>query len=127
MPNEGPTKRKAVPNAERTPEAEGLGRVLDGLLRERPWKTGLAVGGLARQWSTVVGDRLAEESRPAGLEAGVLTVKASSAAWAAQIQFLSEEVARRANEAMGVSAVTSVRVLVDPSPTSRPGSVGGSR
>ncbi|HJP65520.1 MAG TPA: DUF721 domain-containing protein [Actinomycetota bacterium] len=127
MQSDGPGKRKAVPNAERTSDAQGLGAVLDGLLRGRPWKAGLAVGGLARQWPSVVGERLAEESRPAGLEAGVLTIKVSSAAWATQIGFLAEEVARRANEVIGAVVVGSVRVLVDPDQGGRSGDVGGSR
>jgi predicted nucleic acid-binding Zn ribbon protein len=112
-PNEGPQKRKVVPTAERSREGEGLGSVLDGLLRERPWRSGMALGALGRRWAEVVGDRLAEESRPARLERGVLTVKASSAPWAAQIGFLADEVARRSNEVLGAGSVATIKVMVE--------------
>jgi hypothetical protein len=87
---------------------------LDGLLGERQWRAGMAVGELARRWADVVGPRLSEESRPSTLEGGVLLVKVSSAAWAVQIGFLAEEVAARANEVMGQALVDAVRVTVEP-------------
>ena len=59
--------------------------------------TGLLLGRLGRRWEAVVGERLAEESAPAGLEGGVLFVRASSAGWAAQIKFLAKEVRAAAN------------------------------
>lgn len=128
MPSE---RRKAVPGAARSGEVEGLGSVLDGLLQGRPWRGGMVLGDLARRWSEVVGDRLAEESRPSGLEGDVLTVKATSAAWATQIGFLAEEVARRSNDLFGRPVVGSVKVLVDsearPNRTHRGGSVRGPR
>jgi len=107
-------RRRGLPDPARTGEAEGLGAVLDALSQQRPWRPGLAVGELGRRWSRVVGDRLAEESTPGGLDGGVLTVRASSAAWATQIRFLSDEVARRSNEVLGGRLVGSVRVVVDP-------------
>jgi predicted nucleic acid-binding Zn ribbon protein len=124
-------RRKAVPGAARSGEAEGLGSVLDGLLRERTWRAGMLIGDLARRWAEVVGDRLAEESRPAGLQDDVLIVKVASAAWATQIGFLADEVARRSNEVVGGSVVRSIRVLVDPDARgageSRGGDVRGRR
>ena len=123
-------RRKAVPGAARSGEVEGLGHVLDGLLQGRPWQAGLVLGRLARQWAEVVGNRLADESRPAALEDRVLTVKVSTAAWATQIGFLAEEVARRSNEVVGRPLVESVRVLVEAPggarKSGRRGDVGGS-
>jgi predicted nucleic acid-binding Zn ribbon protein len=91
----------------------------------------MALGALGRRWAEVVGDRLAEESRPAALDSGVLTVRASSAAWAAQIGFLSTEVARGSNAVLGDGSVTTIKVLVegtDPGSRRRPGGhVGGGR
>jgi predicted nucleic acid-binding Zn ribbon protein len=127
--SDGPSKRKAVPGADRSKDGEGLGAVLDGLLGGRPWRAGMTLAALGRSWPDVVGERLAEESRPAAVDRGVLTVKASSAAWAAQIRFLGEEIARRSNEVLGPGAVASVRVLVDARPmgerSRRPRDVGG--
>jgi predicted nucleic acid-binding Zn ribbon protein len=61
----------------------------------------------------VVGGRLAVECLPAALEGGVLIVRASSAAWGAQIRFLEAEIRDRANRALGRPLVQELRVTID--------------
>src|SRR5262245_9378750 len=97
----------------RSSEAEELSSVLDGLLGDRILRAGRAVGELGRSWASVVGGRLAEESAPVSLDdRGALLVRASSAAWAAQVRFLSAEIAQAANRLLGGDRVASVRVVV---------------
>jgi predicted nucleic acid-binding Zn ribbon protein len=95
---------------ERSQEPEAIGSVLGGLTRGRPWEAGMSLGRLGRDWLTVVGERLCLESRPASLEAGVLVVQASSAAWATQLRFLSAEIRARANACLGADVVREVKV-----------------
>ncbi|HEY3210482.1 MAG TPA: DUF721 domain-containing protein [Actinomycetota bacterium] len=124
----------------RSDEPQALGSVLDVLGAERRLAAGLVLGALGRRWPTVVGERLAEESAPAALDGGVLLVKASSAAWAAQIRFLANQIAEGANRvleggaAMGPgdegsrqglreAPIREVRVVVEsgrPDPLKRP-------
>lgn len=100
---------------ERSAEPAGVGDVLDAVLAGRRWRSGLLLGRLTRAWESVVGERLARETSPARLEeAGTLVVRASSAAWAAQVRFLSAELAARANGVLGARAVRDVRVMVAP-------------
>ncbi len=106
-------RRKPVPDASRTRDPERLGDVLDGLLEERTWRSGLALGDLARRWPEVVGQRLADESRPGRLDDGVLTVVVSSSAWGTQIGFLQDDIVRRTNDVLGGPTVRSIRVMVD--------------
>jgi predicted nucleic acid-binding Zn ribbon protein len=118
--------RRRVPRKPRegeSREGEELGTILDGMLVQRPWRSGMALGELARRWTDVVGDRLARECEPVGLENGALLVRASSSAWAAQIGFLAEEVRSRAERVIGEGSVASVRVAVDAGPLDerRPG------
>lgn len=101
-------------------EPDGLGGVLDELLQGRPWRAGVRLGDLARRWELVVGDRLAEESVPVALEGGGLIVRASSAAWAAQLGFLAAEIRARANEALGEALVREVRIVVARDDGTRP-------
>jgi hypothetical protein len=97
----------------RSSEAEELSAVLDGLLGDRILRAGRAVGVMGRSWASVVGERLAEESAPVSLDdQGALLVRASSAAWAAQVRFLSTEIAEAANGLLGAERVASVRVVV---------------
>lgn len=106
----------------RSDEPQALASVLDALGAERTLGAGLLLGTLGRSWDSVVGDRLAEESAPAALEDGVLLVRASSSAWAAQIRFLAGEIKEGANGVLAVrpeaskSPIREVRVVVDPGP-----------
>jgi hypothetical protein len=100
----------------RTLRETPIGDVLDGLLRERLFARGLPIGTLASSWEGVVGPRLARESAPVSLDGGVLVVAASTGPWGAQVRFLADEVRRRANEALGSDAVSTVRVVVRPEP-----------
>jgi predicted nucleic acid-binding Zn ribbon protein len=98
--------------SERSEEVQPIGAVLDSLAGGRSLASGLALGELGRRWAAVVGDRLAMECAPAGLEGGFLLVRASSAAWAAQVKFLATEVRDRANQVLGTAAVREVKVAV---------------
>jgi predicted nucleic acid-binding Zn ribbon protein len=71
------------------------------------------LGRLARSWDAVVGSRLARESAPVRLGNGVLVVRASSAAWAAQLRFLAREVAEQVNRVLAGEPVREVKVVVD--------------
>jgi predicted nucleic acid-binding Zn ribbon protein len=102
--------------SERSDREQALGAVLSELTSGRPWASGIALGRLGRRWEDVVGQRLARETAPAGLNGGVLIVRASSAAWGAQVRFLAREVRDRANEALDHGVVKEVKVVVASGP-----------
>ena len=89
-----------------------LGEVIDRLLSEQLFARGMPVAKLAAAWSEVVGQRLASETAPTALEAGVLTIAATSGPWGAQARFLENEIRSRADDALGGGRVRSVRVIV---------------
>jgi predicted nucleic acid-binding Zn ribbon protein len=89
-----------------------LGEVIDNLLADQVFARGMPVARLAAEWTSVVGERLASETAPAALEAGILTVTAASGPWGAQARFLHEEIRRRADEALGGNQITAVRIVV---------------
>ncbi len=91
-----------------------IGEVVRALLADRRLGRGVALGRLAASWAEVVGESLARVTSPRALEDGVLVVGAETAAWAAQLSFLAEEIGRKANETLGREAVASVRVVVAP-------------
>ena len=93
-------------------EVVELGEVIDNLLSEQVFARGLPVAQLAASWSSIVGERLASETAPAALEAGVLTVTATSGPWGAQARFLHEEIRRRADEALGGDQISAIRIVV---------------
>ena len=102
------------PEEGRSDDVSSVADVVRRILATRPFARGVGIGRLAREWADVVGERLAAETRPARLEAGTLVVTASSGAWGTQVEFLSEEVRRRANEALGSQEIQRVRVSIEP-------------
>jgi predicted nucleic acid-binding Zn ribbon protein len=90
--------------------------VVDGLLSERLLARGLSIGRLAAGWEGVVGPRLAAETAPVSLDAGVLVVAASSGPWGAQARFLAGEILKQANRALGSEEVLRVQIVVRPDP-----------
>ncbi len=109
-----PIPPKEDPAAEGAGAPKPIGDVLESLLgSEARFRTGLATGDLGRRWSDVVGEPLAAETAPGGIdETGVLTVRVSSTAWATQIRFLAPTVVTNANDVLGRAAVSGIRVVV---------------
>lgn len=102
------------------PDPVSLGDLVQSLLTRHGLSSGATLGRLARMWPDVVGERLAGETSPARLDAGVLLVEATSGAWGAQAQFLAEEIRTSANRALGSDVIKRVRVAVDARPRGRP-------
>jgi len=96
----------------RSGEAVPIGDVVDGLLKEEVFSRGMPIAQLASGWPEIVGERLAGETAPASLEAGVLVVAATNGPWGAQARFLHEQIRYKANQALGADVVSSVRVVV---------------
>ena len=96
----------------RTGEPTRIGEIVDGLLGEEVFARGMPVARLAAGWPQIVGPRLSAETTPAELEAGVLTVHATTGPWGMQAGFLKEEIRKRADEALGGGAIREVRVIV---------------
>jgi len=93
--------------------ATPVGDLLAGLLGKQEFAEGMRLGRLAKGWADVVGERLAAECRPVRLDAGTLTVAASSGPWGAQVRFLAGEIQKGANRVLGAEAVSRVAVVVD--------------
>jgi predicted nucleic acid-binding Zn ribbon protein len=100
--------------SERSTEIHGIGDILDALMAQGTLAKGRPLGTLAGRWADVVGPKLAEETLPVRLERGVLTLVASTSAWAAQVTFLAPDIARKANDLLGSDPVREVRVQVGP-------------
>ncbi len=101
---DGPTVRPAPPVSE-------LDDVLQSVVAARGWGERLSGAGLAQRWEEVVGPALASRSQPARLAGGVLVVVVESPAWAAQLRYLTAQIAGRATAVTG-SAVDEVRIVV---------------
>ena len=97
---------------ERSADPVTLGSVVDRLLSQDAFARGIPIATLSSKWPELVGERLASETAPLSLEAGVLTVGATDGPWGAQARFLNEQIRKRADDALGGDSVSSVRIVV---------------
>ena len=66
--------------------------VLKNLIQDREWQSGIAEGNLFANWESIVGAEIAEHTEPIAILEGVLTIRASSTAWATQLNLISNDV-----------------------------------
>jgi predicted nucleic acid-binding Zn ribbon protein len=63
-------------------------------------------------WEEIVGPTVARRCEAVSLKGGVLTVAASTPAWAAELKYLTPEMIGRVNTDLGREVVNEVRVFV---------------
>jgi predicted nucleic acid-binding Zn ribbon protein len=68
------------------------------------------------RWAEVAGEEVARQAMPASERAGVVTVRCSSAVWAAELAMMSADLLRRLNEGRpeGTPAVAELRFKATP-------------
>ena len=81
-----PTQRSGQPG-----DPELIGGVLDNLISEREWNSGLTEGNLFITWEQIVGPEIAQHTTPISISDGVLTIQTSSTAWATQLGLVATE------------------------------------
>ncbi|PRZ42690.1 uncharacterized protein DUF721 [Antricoccus suffuscus] len=108
--DQSPRRRRwsgAGPSA-RDPQA--LGSVFSRVAQVHGWGEDMQRGRIFGQWDLIVGEMLAEKTTPVSLEAGVLTIRAVSTAWATQLRLELRRLHLKINESVGPDVVTSIRV-----------------
>jgi predicted nucleic acid-binding Zn ribbon protein len=104
-------------------DPQPIGRSISRLLAERGWETDVAVGGVVGRWDEIVGADMAAHCRPDGFDAGVLTVRTDTTAWATQLRLLAPALVRRLNEEVGRGTVSRVVVRGPAGPSWRKGAL----
>ncbi len=87
-----------------------IGDQVDRLMSERGWQVDVAVGSVMGRWPHIVGGEVAAHVVPVSFEAGVLTVRADSTAWATQMRLLGSTLLGRIDEEVGVGTVVELKV-----------------
>ncbi|MFV0633007.1 DUF721 domain-containing protein [Demequina sp.] len=97
-------------------DPQPMSQAVEALLRRMGWTEQVEVSGVTGRWREVVGDQIADHCEPLSFDEGVLTVKASSTAWATQLGLMSGQIRHRINEEFGREIVRELTVL---GPTAR--------
>lgn len=91
------------------------------LARSRGWSKQVAEGAVLGQWTTVVGEQIADHAVPVNLREGVLTIAAESTAWATQLRMVQAQILAKIAGAVGDGIVTSVKIQGPTAPSWRKG------
>ena len=79
-------KKKTIEERGQTPgDPTLISNVLNNLIEERDWNSGLAEGTLFATWPQIVGPEIGQHSTPLSMLDGRLLVQCSSTAWATQL------------------------------------------
>jgi len=70
-------------------DPESISGVLNDLISDRNWDSGLAEGNLFANWKKIVGDEISQHAQPISIVENVLIIQSSSTAWATQLQLIS--------------------------------------
>ena len=89
-----------------------IGRTLKRVMQQVDPKPDPAIAQLQQLWPEIVGDEAADNSRPASVLNGVLTVFVSSSVWIQQLRFLMKPMMAAINAKQVVSMVTKIRFKV---------------
>lgn len=104
---------------ERDPQP--LGRVASRIVADQGWGERLAGGQVFGRWASLVGDEIAEHTKPVALQEGVLTVQAQSTAWATQLRLLQRQIVQRIADGLGQGVVRRIKVQGPAAPSWRYG------
>lgn len=117
-------KRRPRPTASgRDGRAEpmALGEALENVIEQRGWGTEVNVYLLLGRWSELVGDAVAQHSKPEAYRDRVVVVRTSSTNWAAQLRLMAPQILARMNASLGDGTVKAVRILGPEAPSWRHG------
>ncbi len=81
------------------------------LLHRMGWTEHIEVASVTARWREVIGDQIADHCEPVSFDDGTLLLRASSSAWATQMQLMSGQVRHRLNEEFGREVVKELRFI----------------
>lgn len=96
-------------------------KALRATARDKGWSAKLRMAMVIVRWPEIVGHRIAEHCVVESFQAGELTVRASSSAWAQQLRLLQPRIESLLSEQIGAGAVAKMTVLGPQGPSWRHG------
>ena len=91
-------------------EPMSMSASVEAMLRRMGWTETVEVAAVTARWREVIGDQIADHCEPVSFEEGVLTLRASSTAWATQLTLMAGQVRHRINEEFGREVVRELKV-----------------
>ncbi len=117
----GKKKRTIKIDRESTTDPLLLKSTLDELIKGRQWESSLAEGNLFSSWDVIVGEEISLHSEPITFFEGVLTIRASSTAWATQLGLLKPSLLKKLQEGAPDVTIEDLVVLGPKAPSWKKG------
>lgn len=116
LPSTGATVRREPTYSSASPDDRDPASVADAiisLVSERGWQAATSIGKIWGDWSALVGPTLAAHVKPEAFDrtTGLLTLRADSTAWAAQVKVLSGQLRKRLQSEIPGGIVSDISVL----------------
>jgi predicted nucleic acid-binding Zn ribbon protein len=89
-----------------------VGESLDRVTRSIGVPMSAVLATVFSRWEEIVGAEIAGHARPRSLREGVLTVVVDQPAWASQLRFLTADMLRRLEVAVGPRQVSEIQLRV---------------
>ena len=105
----------------RIDDPQPLNAALSDLVSTRDWRQGIAEGSLFIEWLTVVGPEIGSHSTPIALVDGLLTIQATSSAWATQLTLMSSNLLSTISNSAPGALVEEIVVLPPNAPSWKKG------
>jgi len=106
---------------EKIGDPQSLSTVLSELVTTRDWRQGIAEGSLFTEWVSVVGQDIGTHSTPISLVDGLLTIQASSTAWATQLTLMVSNLLKTISNSAPGALVEEILVLPPGAPSWKKG------
>ncbi|MCU1379518.1 MAG: hypothetical protein JWN29_2501 [Acidimicrobiales bacterium] len=95
-------------------EPRRVGDSLDRVASSMGVSRASTLSAVFASWAEMVGDSVAQHSRPRSLRDGTLVVAVDEPAWATQLRWLEADLLTRLNEVLGPGQVARIEVRVVP-------------
>jgi predicted nucleic acid-binding Zn ribbon protein len=120
------SRKNRTTNAEEAPrekigEPQPLNTILNELVTARDWRQGIAEGSLFTEWVDVVGQDVGSHCTPISLVDGLLTIQATSSAWATQLTLMATNLLQTISSSAPGALVEEIVVLPPGAPSWKKG------
>lgn len=114
-------------NSRESDEPKPVAELINELVKERDWQSGLSEGEIFVKWREVVGDEIASRCEPIEIKNQKLVVQCSSTAWATQLNLVKNQLLESIKKI--TPSIESLEILGPNAPSWRKGlrSIQGSK
>ena len=89
-----------------------VGQGMDRVLKHLNAPTAEVVQSVFTDWTRLVGEVIGEHTRPAKIENGTLFLEVDNAAWASEMEWMSEDILRRVSERADTVEINRIKVVI---------------